>query len=226
MIQQLLLLCSPMLLGAQLLLTLILVKGDICPGQRGRIHKLLPVLAILWLAVASLKIQAIMVTFAIGYFYTQVQTKKTRERGPLWALYLANGLALAYVAIQVTEQPDWASRFHLLCQIVLLGGVFVHLLLVVARTRLQAFHRILPFAGVVAAMLAALTVLAKAYGLEQSAIASATTAILFGLALMISAVVVWCWHIFTDKTINRTQLLVALLMLLASGWFHQGLFVL
>ncbi len=226
MILQILSFCAPMLLGVQLLLTLILVKGDICPGQRGRIHKVLPVLAILWLAVAQLKMQAIMVTFAIGYFYTQVQTKKTRDSGPLWAMYLANGLALAFVAIQMTEQPDLASALHLFLQIVLFGGVLAHLLLVIARTRLQAFHRILPFMGVLAAMFTALTVLAKAYGLPKELVDAATHNILFGLSLMISAIVIWCWHLFTDKPVGRVQLFIALSMLLASGVFHQGLFVL
>ena len=53
MIQQLLLTFPPMLFGAQALLTLLLIKGDICPGQRGRLHKMLPSIGILWLAVAS-----------------------------------------------------------------------------------------------------------------------------------------------------------------------------
>lgn len=55
-------------------LTLVLVK-EICPGQRGRIHKVLPALAVLWLAVASIKIEAFLVVFALFYFYSQVQTK-------------------------------------------------------------------------------------------------------------------------------------------------------
>ena len=42
MIQQLLVTFPPMLFGAQALLTLLLIKGDICPGQRGRLHKMLP----------------------------------------------------------------------------------------------------------------------------------------------------------------------------------------
>ncbi len=72
MVQQLLTVFAPMLLGAQLILTLILVKGDIGPGQRGRIHKVLPPIAIMWLAVASLRIEAMMIVFAIAYFYSQV----------------------------------------------------------------------------------------------------------------------------------------------------------
>ncbi|AXN30071.1 hypothetical protein [Vibrio coralliilyticus] len=226
MVQQLLAVFSPMLLGAQLILTLILVKGDICPGQRGRIHKVLPVLAIMWLAVASLKIEAMMVVFAIAYFYSQVQTKKTRVQGPLWVMYLANGLALAYVAIGIGEQPDLAAGLNVFVQIILLGALFAHLLLTVARTRLQAFHRILPVTGVISAMLMSLAILLKAFGLEEVVLTQATQPLLIGFALLITSVLIWCWHIIVSKTVNKIQLAVALLTLVSATTFNQGLFVL
>ncbi|KFI10681.1 hypothetical protein F0223_08275 [Vibrio coralliilyticus] len=226
MVQQLLAVFPPMLLGAQLILTLILVKGDICPGQRGRIHKVLPVLAIMWLAVASLKIEAMMVVFAIAYFYSQVQTKKTRVQGPLWVMYLANGLALAYVAIGIGEQPDLAASLNVFVQIILLGALFAHLLLTVARTRLQAFHRILPVTGVISAMLMSLAILLKAFGLEEAALTQATQPLLVGFALLITSVLIWCWHIIVSKTVNKIQLAVALLTLVSATTFNQGLFVL
>jgi hypothetical protein len=226
MVQQLLAVFPPMLLGAQLILTLILVKGDICPGQRGRIHKVLPVLAIMWLAVASLKIEAMMVVFAIAYFYSQVQTKKTRVQGPLWVMYLANGLALAYVAIGIGEQPDLAASLNVFVQIILLGALFAHLLLTVARTRLQAFHRILPVTGVISAMLMSLAILLKAFGLEEVALTQATQPLLVGFALLITSVLIWCWHIIVSKTVNKIQLAVALLTLVSATTFNQGLFVL
>ncbi|GAL20357.1 hypothetical protein JCM19235_4557 [Vibrio maritimus] len=81
MITAVLTLLAPALAVAMLVLTLILAKGDICPGQRGRIHKLLPAIGILWLAIASLKVEAFLVVFAIFYFYSKVQTGKTRQQG-------------------------------------------------------------------------------------------------------------------------------------------------
>ncbi|MEH0666191.1 hypothetical protein H4F18_00850 [Vibrio scophthalmi] len=226
MIPDLLASFAPMLLGAQLILTLILVKGDICPGQRGRIHKVLPAIAILWLAVASLRIEAMMVVFAIGYFYSQVQTKKTRVQGPLWVMYLANGLALAYVGIMITEQSSFAAGLSVLVQIVLLGGLFAHLLLTVAKTRLQAFHRILPVAGVASAMMMSITVLLKASSLDEQTLTMATQPLLVSFALLISAVVVWSWHMLLSKSITKPQLAVALVMLLGAVTVNQGLFVL
>lgn len=213
-----------MLLGAQLVLTLVLTKGDICPGQRGRIHKLLPALAILWLAIASIQIQAFLVVFALFYFYSQVQTKKTRERGPMWVMYLADGLAAGFVGAQIAEQATGTGMLAMLTMVLLLGGAFAHLLLTVARTRLQAFHRILPFSGVLAAMLIALIVLLHAYSLDEQALAVATQQILVGFAVMLTAIIVWCWHIFTSKTVNKVQLAVALVCVIGSAYINSGLF--
>ncbi|GAA5644345.1 hypothetical protein [Vibrio proteolyticus] len=224
MIQSLLTLFAPMLLGAQLVLTLVLTKGEICPGQRGRIHKLLPALAILWLAIASIQIQAFLVVFALFYFYSQVQTKKTRERGPMWVMYLADGLAAGFVGAQIAGQATGAGMLAMLTMVLLLGGAFAHLLLTVARTRLQAFHRILPFSGVVAAMLIALIVLLHAYSLDEQALAVATQQILVGFAVMLTAIIVWCWHIFTSKTVNKVQLAVALVCVIGSAYINSGLF--
>ena len=226
MVQQLLAVFAPMLLGAQLILTLILVKGDICPGQRGRIHKVLPTMAILWLAVASLRIEAMMVVFAIAYFYTQVQTKKTRDKGPIWVMYLANGLALAYVAIEVTTQASLAASLSVVVQVFLLGAMLAHLLLTIARTRLQAFHRILPVTGVVAAMLMSLAILLKATGLPAETLTAVTQPLLVGFALLITSVVIWCWHMLSSKEINKMQLAIALAFLLISTTSNQALFIL
>ncbi len=180
---------------------------------------------VLWLAVASLRIEAFMVVFAIFYFYSQVQTKKTREKGPLWALHLANGLAFAYVSIQVFEQPDWPASAAMAVMIFFLGASFSQLLLTIARSRLQAFHRILPVTGIVSGMLLVLAILFSSYQLDEATLASATQPILISLALLISTIVVWCWHIFTQGA-RKVQLSIALLLALASMTSLQGLFAL
>ncbi len=226
MVQQLLAVSAPMLLGAQLILTLILIKGEICPGQRGRIHKVLPALAVMWLAVASLKIEAMMVVFAIAYFYSQVQTKKTRDQGPLWVMYLANGLALSYVAIMIAEQASLAGGISVFVQIALLGALFAHLLLTVARTRLQAFHRILPVSGVISAMLMTLAIALKAASLDEQVLMSVLQPLLIGFALMIAAVVVWCWHMLLSREISKPQLGFALAVMLLAVTSNQALFAL
>ncbi len=215
-----------MLLGVQIILTLVLVKGEICPGQRGRVHKLLPTLAVLWLAVASIKIQAFMVSAALMYFFSQVQTKKTRDQGPLWVIYLANGLALAYVAIAIGEQSSLAAGANVFMQIILLGACFAQLLLVVARSRLQAFQRILPVTGVVAAMLTSITLLMKVYGLPEAQLETLLVPLFTTLGVMIVGVVVWCWHMFRSKAASKLQMAIALLLLLAAAVAGQPIFAL
>lgn len=226
MLQQLLAVAAPMLLGAQLILTLILIKGDICPGQRGRIHKVLPAIAVLWLAVASLKIEAMMVVFAIAYFYSQVQTKKTRDQGPIWVMYLANGLALSYVAIMIAEQGSVAGGLNVLVQVFLLGALFAHLLLTIARTRLQAFHRILPVSGVVSAMLMSIAIGLQAANLDEQVLMSVVQPLLIGFALLIAAVVVWCWHMLLSRDVSKPQLGFALAVMMLAVTSNQALFAL
>ncbi|MEX3072852.1 hypothetical protein AB3Y13_13930 [Vibrio alginolyticus] len=226
MIQQLLVTFPPMLFGAQALLTLLLIKGDICPGQRGRLHKMLPAIGVMWLAVASLRIEAFMVVFAIFYFYSQVQTKKTREKGPLWVLHLANGLAFAYVVIQIFEQPNWPAAAAMALMIFFLGASFSQLLLTIARSRLQAFHRILPVTGIISGMLLVIATLFSSYQLDEVALRAATQPILIALVMLISSIVAWCWHIFTHKAPTKLQLTIAFLLALASMTSLQSLFTL
>ena len=222
MLYSLLSVMAPMLLGAQILLTLVLVKGDICPGQRGRVHNVLPVLAILWLAVASLKIEAFLVIFALFYFYSQVQTKKTRQEGPLWVMYLADGLALAFVAILIVDAVNVSASLSLFSFIFLLGAILGHLLLTIARTRLQAFHRLLPVVGIVSAMIATLCIVPYAYQLDAPSLSALTQPLLISFSLLVIGIVAWCWHLLLVKPVNKRQLIVAqgLLLAAATGFHH------
>ncbi len=211
-----------MLLGAQIILTMILVKGDICPGQRGRIHKILPSIGVLWLAVASIKIEAFLVVFAIFYFYSRVQTTKTRDEGPIWVLYLANGLSLAYVGVLISEAASWSASLSLFMMIFLLGSVFANMLLSIARSRLDAFHRILPVVGILSAMATTLCIVPFAYSLESEQLAELTMPLIISFSLLIVGIVFWSWHIITAKKPEKGQLAVAfLLVLLASTGFHS-----
>ena len=167
-----------------------------------------------------------MLVFAILYFYSQVQTKKTRVQGPLWVMYLANGLAFAYVGIVISEQPSIVGSALRAVEIFLLGALFSHLLLTIAKTRLQAFHRILPVTGIVSAMLLSIVVLVKSAQIEPNLLAEHTNMLLSGFALMITAVLIWCWHILLSKTVHKIQLWVAFITMLVSMSFIEQFIVL
>ncbi|WP_306345641.1 hypothetical protein [Vibrio quintilis] len=206
----------PMLAGAQLILTLVLMKGEICPGQRGRIHRLLPVLALMWASAATEQPLALLVTAFIAWFYSQVKTGKTRDSGPLPVLWLADVAALVLVIMAIMKMPDWVGGSVICISTVLLGAIGAHLLLVMAKSRLQAFHKLLPAVGVLAAMLTTICIVPFAYGLSDEQLALMTPSVLTHFTLLIVALLLWCWHLFSSATVNKMLLSLSCVLLISS----------
>lgn len=216
MLHSLLLILPAMLLGAQLILTLVLVKGEICPGQRGRIHKVLPVIGVLWLATAMVQPSSLLVGAGIFYFYSQVQTKKTRKEGPLWVLHASSVYASVILVWNAFSLPLWSIGVSSLLSVGLLGALFAHLLLTIARTRLQAFHRLLPVGGILFAMAVVLCVVPYALQLPQESLHVATQQLLTYFALLVLSIIIWAWHMLTGKAVMKTQLAIAQVVLLGA----------
>jgi hypothetical protein len=210
MIEQFLVLLAASLLGAQLIISLVLVKGDICPGQRGRIHKTLPVLCFLWLAVCWQYPYALNIPIILGYFFSQVQTRKTKEQGPLWIFHLTNLFSFAIWMFQVFSNDVIASKLVSLVGLFLLGGILGHCFLTQAKTRLQAFHRLLPIAGVISAILLSLVVLYEMNSIPfQANDKLVVNQFLASFLLLIVGVLTWCLHLLTSRKISLIQLLIA-----------------
>ncbi len=206
----------PALFGAQLILTLVLTKGEICPGQRGRVHKTLPVLLIGWLIAAVFQPIAVLPLATLGYFTMKVKTGKTRDAGPMKVLFAAEGLAfMAWLAI--LPSLSLPSAFLSFVAIPMLGALTAHILLTQARTRLQAFHRLLPFTGFVSAMLSVLCILWLSSSLSEEALATAISNIIGSLLLLVCALLVWAMHLLTGKTVNKWQLIVAAGLMVVSA---------
>lgn len=213
----------PALLGAQLILTLVLTKGEICPGQRGRVHKTLPVILAGWLVAVISHPVALLPLLVLGFFTFKVKTGKTRDAGPLKALYAADILAiLSWLLLLPTMSLPQIGLS--LMAVALFGSSLAHLLLTLARTRLQAFHRILPFTGFVSAIMSVLLMLWLLTGIEESALQAMTADVVGALALLVLALLVWGGHILLTKTVNRWQLLVASSLLVASGSMQLVMF--
>ncbi|OEF27275.1 hypothetical protein [Vibrio rumoiensis] len=195
----------PMLLGAQCVLLLILLKGDICPGQRGRIHKQLPIIAALWLAISPLFWPLASVGLIILAFFSQVKVSKTRDSGPIWLLQVALGFAIAFNVLHIfaSERPQ---GLFILASTMFLGAGASHVLLLRARTRLQAFHRLLPVAGIVAAMLVSLAILWQTQMYSLNYLHSIIWHLVGCFALILAGIVGSTWHIFTNTTISKLQL--------------------
>ncbi|KDM91801.1 hypothetical protein [Photobacterium galatheae] len=213
----------PALLGVQLILSLVLTKGEICPGQRGRIHKTLPVLLLGWVLVAVSQAAALLPLLTLAWFTFQVKTGKTRDAGPLWVLYVSCGLALLNWLLLLPSLSLPAIGMSLVA-IALLGASFAHLLLTQARTRLQAFHRLLPAVGLVSAMLSVLLMLWQLYTLPQAVVESQLLVICAALLLLIVAQLVWVGHIVLAKTVHFWQLACASFLLSVSAGLQLAVF--
>lgn len=213
----------PALLGAQLILTLVLTKGQICPGQRGRVHKTLPVILVGWvLAVASHPV-AVLPLVLLGFFAFKVKTGKTRDAGPLPVLYAADLFALLswLMLLPAMSLPQIGLSFM---AVALFGALLAHLLLTQARTRLQAFHRILPFTGFASAIISVLLLLWLFTGMDEASVEAMTSEVIGALVLMVLSLLVWAGHILLTKKANRWQLLAAIALLTASGGMQLTFF--
>ncbi|MBD1577331.1 hypothetical protein HC723_12920 [Vibrio sp. S11_S32] len=194
----------PMLLGAQVVLLLILLKGDICPGQRGRIHKQFPIIAVAWLALGLLYWPLALVGALILFFFSQVKVKKTRDSGPIWLLYVAIAVA-AFFNIQLILGGDWGNMLFMLVAMVTLGASLSHVFLLLARSRLQAFHRLLPVVAIIGAMLVSIVVLLQSSQYSIAYMHDITLPLIVCFVSLIVSVVFSSWHLFTQKTIQKTQ---------------------
>jgi len=213
----------PALLGAQLILTLVLTKGEICPGQRGRVHKTLPVILVGWVLAVGSHPVSLLPLLTLGYFTFKVKTGKTRDSGPLSVLYSADLLAvLSWLMLLPTMSYPQIGLS--LMAVALFGASLAHLLLTQARTRLQAFHRLLPFIGFASAIVSVLLMLWLLLGLDESTVQSMTADVVGSLVLLVLSLLIWAGHILLSKTVNRWQLLAASVLLAASGSMQLALF--
>ncbi|UIP26815.1 hypothetical protein [Photobacterium sp. TLY01] len=204
------------LLGAQIILTLVLTKGEICPGQRGRVHKMLPVLMLGWLIACINQPIALLPLLGLAGFTFQVKTGKTRDQGPLMLLYAS--CAMAFLSwLLALSLLSWLEKGQSLVAVAMFGAALAHLLLTQSRTRLQAFHRILPAAGLVSAILSVLLFSGQLYSVPQAQVESQLLMICGALLLLITAQVVWAGHIVLARPVKVWQLSGVLFLLSASA---------
>ncbi len=206
----------PALLGAQLILSLVLQKGDICPGQRGRVHKILPVIIIGWALLTWLAPIVLLPLIFLTAFTVKVKISKTRDKGPIILLNLSNVAALISLGWLITQKFTLFSLLFILLLVVILGSSLAHLFLLQARSRLQAFHKILPVVGTVAVMLLIMTTLIPISALEASLLQQITPLLLSSFVLLVMGVVGWVWHLIRVQTVSKVQISLSLILLSSS----------
>jgi hypothetical protein len=193
-------------LGAQLVLSLALLKGDICPGQRGRFHHAFWVPAFAWLILVPSSFFAILPFLTLGIFAFRSKTGKTRRSGPIPLLHVANLLGfVTWITLLMAEGGLLVVAGVL--QLVLLGASLGHGLLVRARSRLQAFDTLLPLASVMAFM-GLIVFVSISVAVTHSDIApSQINAFIAGAGFGLLAVAAQIWHLVKQvkPTLWRTN---------------------
>ncbi|GLR75070.1 hypothetical protein [Aliivibrio sifiae] len=221
----------PALLGAQILLTIILHKGDICPGQRGRIHKWLPVLILGWCVIAGVGMTYASIfainfvpAIAIAGFYLSVKTGKTRDKGPLIVMALANGFAAASFVNLALGSGSFTQLFFAVTGPFLFGALLTHLLLTLARTRLQAFHKLLPISGIVSGIVMSVILLCQTLSVHEIFLDKMAVKLGIALGLMLLSIGLWSFHLFKQQAVKWQMLVIASVIMAISGYYQFQLF--
>ncbi|GAD79138.1 hypothetical protein [Vibrio ezurae] len=217
----------PMAIGALLVLIVALQKGEICPGQRGRLHRQIPILASVFFISAGAMPVFIIPAALLTIFSVQAKTGKTRESGPVFLLWLTVLSSSMLWLASIVNHPSlflFGSLSLALSELVFLGASLAHLLMVRAKTRLQAFHTLLPIAGVISLMLVVLSVLIQTYWAWPADNDWVLRTVAYSFSLLISAVIVWCWHLFRTSSVHGLQVAAACALSLAGSYLILPLF--
>lgn len=156
-------------LAAQLISLLLFYKGDICPGQRGRLIKVNAALALywaVWLVISLLpafhhslaNVMSLCGLSVVYFIWKQPKTEKIRNSFLLMAALVA-GLGILADVMLFKVLPFSAFAEYNPIAPILTGVVLANLFLVFAKSRLQGFIGLLPLVMIVLLALNAVAML-------------------------------------------------------------------
>ncbi|MGL5006614.1 MAG: hypothetical protein ACRC53_04360 [Plesiomonas sp.] len=232
-------------LMATLTLSLMRGKGQICPGQRRRLVKQSYVLTFLWGVFSALCIAAInesewliglaISTTCVHFFSLYTIKQLSISTATRWADYCNKLSAILAISTAILFIDIWPKTFGLLISTLLtLGAVFTHLLMVAARCRLQAFHRLLPFTGFVGIFITCGNTVYQALHTPVNVIYSTIlmVSITVRLILLAAGFLIWVWplimyHQYTnvddvnlkEKSTPSKQRLISVILLYLTSAF-------
>ena len=152
-------------LVAQLISLLVFYRGEICPGQRGRLIKVNLTFAIywaVWLVISLLdnnhtltNVMSVCGLSVVYFIWKQPKTEKIRNSFLLMAALIAGLGCLSYLMIFTVLPASAFAEYNPFAPI-LSGVILANLALVIARNRLQGFIALLPLAMIILLALNAL----------------------------------------------------------------------
>ncbi|ART79209.1 hypothetical protein [Oceanisphaera avium] len=216
-------------IGALALLVLVLMKGDLCPGQRRRISDgLVSVWAVLGLSLmlgVEAKVPSLMLgwgalTLIMGLAVLVYQARLAGKRSLSITWQWPASLMAAGLAVWIMFRVGPAGLFMLGAG----GCVFGHLIMVRAKHRLQAFNVLLPLVGVGFSLLFTLVLVVQA-SIQADALVIESLVWPFGqlCGLVLAGALVWLWPVFRKEATSPPVLAVATLLILGALTLGQSI---
>jgi hypothetical protein len=214
---------SLMPVWALVIICLLLKKGQLCPGQRSRFQgELITVWTILFVAlmmgVESAIAGWILIVGALGSAYGVLLS--------IWQGKLPGKRSIPDKAIYFSLVPLSIFGFGVLCSqpsafavlpMIITGTVLAHLLLVKAKSRLQAFNKILPFVGVAAVLVSLIVVMIMlASGSEVNLTNEQLNDFMWFIGILVAGIALWLLPALSTNPQSHTLLGIATLLILVS----------
>jgi len=219
-------------IAAACFLALVLIKGEVCPGQRKRItENMISIWAVLALGLMiGIEVYATTLTLVvggtavfIGIMQNLIQSRLAGKRA-IPSTWLRLPIALAVITgllvLWQQQQP------LLLLEAVLLGAVFAHVILLRARHRLQAFNVILPVVGIACSILLMLGLLIIAgLNTESSNMSVIQEFVIYRAIILLLALAVWTIPLYTKQEYSPNIVSLTTVLLLFSEVIGMGIVV-
>lgn len=217
----------PVLLGiavmVNVVMAVVLWKGQICPGQRRRLIKQGRGLTVLWLstlAAGAVSLENSVLVFLVavaGIAYEFSRHQPVRARNALFVSAIVG--VLAFMAALFVLPAKAVMVISLLTS----GAALTQTLMVSARCRLQAFYRLLPAVGLVGIFAACAEAVRSALNANLVSAASVQYATSGALLLLAAAFVVWIWPEFRKEKPALGRMTVVSAICVMSNLFNGAI---
>lgn len=208
-------------LVAQLISLLVFYRGEICPGQRGRLIKVNMTFAIywaLWLLISLLQnnhtltnVMSICGLSVVYFIWKQPKTEKIRNSFLLMAALIAGLGCLSYLMIFTVLPASDFAEYNPFAPI-LSGVILANLALVIARNRLQGFIALLPLAMIILLALNALAMFLFLLlnGMESAVNSESVFAYIIYFVCHFAIAAILILHSFQKWTLSTNSLFILL----------------
>ncbi len=215
------------LTGAQAILTLALFKGDICPGQRGRLHTQFIILNIIGYLLFFIYLPSSLFLFlsqlSLSFFILKNKKKKTSTSHFKSSLYLSNIINLALILF-ICSRLYFPQAFILIAQVFIIGSLLASVLMRYARSRLKHLMALMPYTGLIFSILLIINI--AMIHLYYQPLNHQIIILCTGLMLLLLSLFLWIAQtLFNLKTSNYISTLHYLILLFSLSCINKSILI-